>query len=169
MNNFNDRVFLLLTLKKSEVREYYFQTIAVLLAIGCYNLIGVFIKTPIIISYPSLIVAFLIITFMFVLLSMHSLDIDWELLDYVEQQASARPSKKETSEPKVVEQEKVEEEESVSSNRSILMDDDEDEEFDFADNLMDLYNTGTPQQLADVAVNGVERKVRRIQNLQTPK
>lgn len=161
MNNFNDRVYLILTLKEKELLEYYLQTVLIIAAIALYNLIGVFIKTPIVINYFSLLVAFLLISILFAYLKSKALPIDWELLEKVEEEI------KEVVEKPVIKEspislEKEVEEEVIASNEEIQMVEDEEDEFDFGDMLTSLYKTGTPKQLSDATVNGVEQKVRRM-------
>lgn len=162
MNNFNDRVYLILTLKDKELLEYYINTIIVIVAIAAYNLIGVFINTPIIINYFSLLLALVLITLLFVYLKSQSLPIDWELLEKVEKETkevNVKPKETVSMEP---EKEQEVEEELLATNQEIQMVEDEEEEFDFSDMLTSLYKTGTPKQLSDVTVNGIEQKVRRM-------
>lgn len=163
MNKFNDRVYLLLTLKEKELLEYYLQTIIVIVAIAAYNLIGVFINTPIVINYFSLIVAFVLISILFAYLKSQALPIDWELLEEVEKEINKVPLQpKETVSTSLVKEEEEPEMEVSSSNEEIQMVEDDEDEFDFSDMLTSLYKTGTPKQLSDVTVNGIEQKVRRM-------
>lgn len=163
MNNFNDRVYLLLTLTGADFRNYYLQTISILIVLSCYNLISVFAGTPRLISYTSLAVAFILISILFIYLKLSALPIDWKLLEAVEEELQNIPEKpKEKAEnmQPVVMEEPAELEE--PSNEEVQMIEDELDEFDFADNLADLYKTGTPQQMSEVAVKGIEQKVRRM-------
>ena len=162
MNNFNDRIFLMLTLKDKELLNYYLKTIALLIGLSFYNLIGVFIGTPRLISYWSILIAVLIVSVFFLIVRGHRLPIQWELLDRVDKEV------KEPAKPKqstaIVEEAVVATSVAslVPSNDEIELVEDEEQEFDFADNLMSLYKTGTPEELSDVAVNGITQKVRRM-------
>lgn len=164
MNNFNDRIYLLLTLQKKEILEYYLQTIAVIIAVAAYNLIGLFIHTPIAINYWSLLVALVLVSCLFGYLKTQALPIDWELLNRVSEEIKEVVEKPVEAKESEIEEPVVTEEiiEEVSTNEEIQMVDVEDDAFDFGDSLASLYNMGTPKQLSDVAVNGIEQKVRRM-------
>lgn len=162
MNNFNDRVYLLLTLKKNEVLEYYFQTVVVILAIAVYNVIGLVIHTPILINYWSLAVALLILTLLFLYIGSNALPIDWELLEHVEDELKKGADKPKEADVKAEDLAPVAVVEEVPSNEEIQMVEPDEDEFDFGDSLASLYKTGTPEQLTNSAVNGVEQKVRRM-------
>lgn len=162
MNNFNDRVYLILTLSGRELFGYYLKTIMVIVAVSVYNLIGVFLHTPILVEYYALLGAFILVSLVFFFLKIKALPIDWELLAEVEERLKRKaeePTKVE--EPKEVE-EVVEEVLLEPSNEEIQMVEEVEVEFDFGDKLTSLYKTGAPKDLSNAAVTGVEQKIRRM-------
>lgn len=162
MNNFRDRVFLLLTLKKKEFNSYYYKTNILLVILSVYNLAGLFLPIPRPISYWSIFLAFILVLLFFVFLNSKRLDINWKLIELAKQQAKEGKGKKEKEETK--EEPVVEEvhEEPSDNEIQLIEEEEEKQHFDFADSLTDLYNFGSAEDLSDAAVNGTTNKVRRM-------
>ncbi|MFF2798119.1 hypothetical protein, partial [Lysinibacillus xylanilyticus] len=129
-----------------------------------YNLVGKFLNTSAVISYWSILVALVLVSLIFLFLKSKALPIDWELLHRVEQELKEEAKKPKENKAKPEEPTKEEEPvvEEINTNDQIKMVEPEEDVFDFGDSLTSLYKTGTPKQLADVAVNGMEQKIRRM-------
>lgn len=162
MNNFNDRIYLLLTFKNSELKEYYFKTMVPLVAIAIYNLVGVAMDLPRAIDYSAILVAAIMVTLFFWYIKANTLPVDWELLVALKEQTTVEDVEEKEREDEVQEKQPEGEEQPIKSNDEIEKVEVEEDKFDFADSLISLYKTGTPKQMADAVVNSAATKVRRM-------
>jgi hypothetical protein len=155
MQKFHNRIYLILTMEPRDLGKLYFECIASLFFLALYNLIGLYFNLPMVIHYPPIVIAVVLVTAVFVYFYFNRLPIDWELLDAQENEVTVEKETKE--QPQDVAPVSTE-----PSNEEIQMIEEEEEMFSFTDTLTEVYNKGTAKDLAHIAVHGTQMKVENI-------
>lgn len=159
MNNFSDRIFLLLTLKQKEFNKHVFSTLSIILYVAIWNCISLVTDTPKAVSWWALGISAVIIIAVYAYLNSQRIKINYKFLERVDEVIAESPQEEVEPEP-IVEPEQVT---APSDNEIKLVEEVEDTSYyTFEDDLNHLFKTAQPSVLAELGARGNASKVHRM-------